>query len=53
MNLEKHFFLVMHEIENTSVLFRLNCDNWVKNKVAVFDLGWSLLDNEGFLRNGI
>jgi hypothetical protein len=45
--------LVMHEIENTSVLFCLNCDDWVINKAAVFDLGWSLLDNEGFLRNGI
>ena len=45
--------LVMHDIQSTSVYFCLNCDDWVKNKMAVFDQGWSLLDNEGYLRNGI
>jgi hypothetical protein len=45
--------LVMHKVENTSVLFCWNCDDWVKNKAAVFDQGWTLLDNEGCLRDGI
>lgn len=42
-----------HVIENTEVCFCLNCDEWIQYKDKVFDQGWTLLDEEGFLRQGI
>ena len=39
-----------HIIQNTKVFFCLNCDDWVKEKGAVFGLGWSLFDQAGYLR---
>ena len=37
-----------HIIENQSVYFCLNCDDWIQFKSKVFDQGWTLLDKEGF-----
>ena len=33
-----------HIIENQSVYFCLNCDDWIQFKSKVFDQGWTLLD---------
>ena len=40
-------------INNTNVFFCLNCDDWVKEKTAVFNHGWSLFDVDGFLRHDV
>ena len=39
-----------HTIRSTTVFFCLNCDDWVKEKSAVYDQGWSLFDQAGYLR---
>ena len=31
----------------------LNCDDWIKDKSGVFRQGWTLLDDQGYLRTGI
>ena len=43
----------IHSIENTETVFCLNCDDWILHKTRVFDQGWTLLDNNGFLRRDI
>ena len=45
--------VVKHNINNHQVYFCLNCEDWVQNKDKVFDQGWTLLGNDGFLRIGI
>ena len=45
--------VVEHNINNTNVFFCLNCDDWVKEKTAVLDYGWSLFDEDGFLRHDV
>ena len=42
-----------HTIKNMRVFFCLNCDDWIKYKTAVFDQGWTMFDNAGFLRTDI
>ena len=42
--------LVKHTVKNQQVYFCLNCNDWVKNKERVFDQGWTLLGEDGFLR---
>ena len=43
-------FVVKHRVENMEVHFCLNCDDWVKQKSKVLDLGWSLFDQDGNLK---
>ena len=45
--------VVEHNIKNTNVFFCLNCNDWGKVKTAVFDQGWSLFNEDGFLRHDI
>ena len=45
--------VVEHIVQNQRVNFCLNCDDWVKYKERIFDQGWTLLDDAGFLRTGI
>ena len=40
-------------IYDKAVFFCLNCDDWIGEKSRVFDQGWTLLDDQGFLRRGI
>ena len=40
-------------IKQKAVFFCLNCNDWIKDKSKVFDQGWTLMDQEGFLRQGI
>ena len=42
-----------HLIENRVVYFCLNCDDWIRDKSGVFRQGWTLLDDQGYLRTGI
>ena len=42
-----------HNIKNMSVFFCLNCDDWIKNKFAVFEHGWTMFDEAGFLRTDV
>ena len=42
-----------HIIQSTRIFFCLNCDDWVRDKAAVFNKGWSLFDRAGFLRPDI
>ena len=39
-----------HTIQNMEVFFCLNCDDWIKDKAAVFIEGWKMFDDQGFLR---
>ena len=45
--------VIQHMINQKQVHFCLNCDDWVQKKEKVFDKGWTLLDQDGFLRTGI
>ena len=38
-----------HNIKNMRVFFCLNCYDWIKDKNAVFEQGWSMFDEAGFL----
>ena len=42
-----------HLIQNQKVYFCLNCDEWVKLKDKVLNPGWKLLDEFGYLNQGI
>ena len=42
-----------HIIQNIQVHFCLNCDDWIKDKTAVFDQGWTMFDEGGFWREDI
>ena len=42
-----------HTLNNHRVYFCLNCNDWVKNKYAVLDPNWSLLDERGNLRSNL
>ena len=50
---EDRICVVEHTIHNMKVFFCLNCDDWIQNKVKVFDDGWTLLDEAGMLRDHI
>ena len=46
-------YLVECVIRNMNIFFCLNCNDWIKDKEAVIDQGWTLLDEAGFLRNNV
>ena len=46
-------YVVEHMINQRKVYFCLNCDDWIEYKSEVFNEGWTLLNEEGFLRHGI
>ena len=48
---EKH--VVEHNILNMKVFFCLNCNDWIKDKLAVFNKGWTLFDKYGHLRHDV
>ena len=50
---EEKSCVVEHVIENMKVFFCLNCDDWIQHKANVFNPGWTLFDEEGYLRHGI
>jgi hypothetical protein len=35
---------------NMDLYFGLNCDDWIKHKGNVLDIGWSLFDTDGNLK---
>ena len=45
--------VVEHAIKNIKVFFCLNCEDWVNNKENVLNEGWTLFDEEGFLRTDV
>ena len=46
-------YVKRHVIGHKETFFCLNCDDWVKKKTMVYNPGWTLVDNNGFLRRGI
>ena len=42
-----------HIILNMEVFFCLNCDDWIQEKAAVFNDGWTMFDETGALRYDI
>ena len=42
--------VVEHLVRNMKKFFCLNCDDWVKDKQKVLEHGWSLFDDEGYLK---
>ena len=46
-------FVVQYEIVNRRIFFCLNCDDWIGNKMAVFEDGWTLFDQAGQLRHDV
>ena len=42
-----------HLIKSMRVYFCLNCDDWINEKAAVFNQGWTMFDEAGFLRHDI
>ena len=45
--------VVEYIINKKRTFFCLNCDDWIQYKTKVFEHGWTLMDNDGFLRTGI
>ena len=45
--------VVKHVIQNIGTYFCLNCDDWIREKSRVFEQGWTLLDQYGYLRRDI
>ena len=45
--------VIEHIIHNRKTFFCLNCEDWIKYKENVFNAGWSLLDEDGYLRKDI
>ena len=43
--------VIEHKIEDKKTYFCLNCDDWVKDKLKVFNYGWSL-SGSGWLPKG-
>ena len=52
-NLHYKLLLQLLQFEKINRCGEKNCDYWVKEKSAVFDQGWSLLDQAGYLRTDI
>ena len=50
---ENQNHVVEHNIENMKIFFCLNCEDWEQNKTNVLREGWTLFDEEGFLRRDI
>ena len=46
-------FVVEHTINNMQIFFCLNCEDWIQYKENVFNAGWTLFDDMGFLRTDI
>ena len=46
--MEEHFFCL-----NCHDFFCLNCHDWIKDKSAVFEAGWTMFDEAGFLRTDV
>ena len=46
-------YVVDHVIRNMNIFLCLNCNDWIRDKEAVLDQGWTLLDEAGFLRYDI
>jgi hypothetical protein len=44
---------VDHTIRNMNIFFCLNCHDWIRDKEAVLDQGWTFLDEAEFLRNNV
>ena len=42
-----------HVIQNMQTFFCLNCDDYIKDKTQVFNKGWTLVDEHGFLRRDL
>ena len=42
-----------HMIQNMQTFFCLNCDDYIKDKTQVFNKGWTLVDEHGFLRRDL
>ena len=42
-----------HMIQDTRVFFCLNCNDWIKDKSTVFEAGWTMFDEAGFLRTDV
>ena len=40
-------------IKGIRVFFCLNCHDWIKDKPAVFEQGWTMFDGAGFLRTDV
>ena len=45
--------VVEHMILNRRTFFCLNCNDWIKDKTRVFEEGWTLFDEAGFLRHDV
>ena len=45
--------VVKHQLKHGEVYFCLNCDDWIVNKSEVFNIGWTLFDQYGNLRQNV
>ena len=42
-----------HRVKDMNLYFCLNCSDWIKNKEAVLEQGWTLFDEVGLLRQNV
>ena len=45
--------VVPHNIQNMDLFFCLNCNDWIQHKHAVVEQGWTLFDEDGYLRQNV
>jgi hypothetical protein len=45
--------VVQHEVNDVSFNLCLNCEGWIKQKYMVLMPGWTIFDQNGYLRNDV
>jgi hypothetical protein len=50
---ESESYVVNHTIKERTLVFCLNCDDWIQNKEEVLKTDWSLFDANGDLRRDV
>ena len=45
--------VIEHEVDNVGFNLCLNCDGWIKHKERVVTPGWSIFDENGYLRTDV
>ena len=46
-------YVIEHMINDIKTFFCLNCEDWIQCKERVYEPGWSLFDEHGYLRRDI
>ena len=45
--------VVQHIVKNTQIFLCLNCDGWIQEKDNILNPGWTMFDQNGYLRRDV